>query len=49
MLVESRGLPRDSTCIFVAEPGKPDIKRREPGSLFISLLADSLFKLVNIM
>ena len=29
-----------------AEPGKLDIKRREPGILFISLQIDSLFKLV---
>ena len=27
-LVESRGLPRDSTCILKAESGKLDIKRR---------------------
>ena len=45
MLVESRGLPSDSTCILKAEPGKLDIKRLEPGILFISLQADSLFKL----
>ena len=32
-----RGLPSDSTCILKAEPGKLDIKRREPGILFISL------------
>ena len=36
-LVELRGLQRDSTCILDAEPGKLDIKRREPGILFISL------------
>ena len=23
----------DSTCVFKAEPGKPDIKRRKPGIL----------------
>ena len=34
-LVESRGLPRDSTCILEALPGKLDIKRHEPGILFI--------------
>ena len=44
-LVKSRGLPSDSTCFLEAEPGKLDIKRREPGILFISLQADSLFKL----
>ena len=27
----------DSTCVLKAEPGKLDIKRREPGILFISL------------
>ena len=32
-----RGLPSDSTCILEAEPGKLDIKRQEPGILFISL------------
>ena len=31
-----RGLPSDSTCVLKAEPGKLDIKRREPGILFIS-------------
>ena len=45
MLVESRGLPSDSTCILEANPGKLEIKRLEPGILFISLQADSLFKL----
>ena len=30
---------------FKAEPGKLDIKRREPGILFISLPIVSLFKL----
>ena len=41
------GLPSDSTCILKAEPGKLDIKRREPGILFISLNVPiiSLFKL----
>ena len=33
-LVESRGLQSDSTCILEAEPGKLDIKRREPGIQF---------------
>ena len=27
MLLESRGLPSDSTCILEAEPGKLDIKK----------------------
>ena len=40
-LVESRVLLSDSTCILEAEPGKLDIKRREPGILFINLQADS--------
>ena len=35
-LLTSRGLPSDSTCVLKAEPGKLDIKRREPGILFIS-------------
>ena len=34
-LVESK--PRDSTSVLEAEPGKLDIRRREPGILFISL------------
>ena len=35
-LIGSRGLPSDWTCVLEAEPGKLDIKRREPGILFIS-------------
>ena len=31
--------------VLKAEPGKLDIKRREPGILLISLPIDSLFKL----
>ena len=38
------GLPSDSTCVLKAEPGKLDIKRSEPGILFISFPTDSLFK-----
>ena len=34
-LLTSRGLPSDSTCVLKAEPGKLDIKRREPGIIFI--------------
>ena len=45
MLVVSRGLPSDATCILEAEPGKLDIKRHKPGILFISLQVSSLFKL----
>ena len=37
-MLTSRGLPSDSTCVLKAEPGKLDIKRREPGILFISLI-----------
>ena len=44
-----RGLPRDSTCVLTAKPGKLDIKRREPGSLFISLPIVPLFKLPIMM
>ena len=32
-LLTARGLPSDSTCVLVAEPGKLDIKRGEPGIL----------------
>ena len=45
MFVESRGLWSDSTCVPEALPGILDIKRRDPGILFIRLQADSLFKL----
>ena len=34
MIVESRGLLSDSTCILKVEPGKLDIKRQEPGIIF---------------
>ena len=34
MIVESRGLASDSTCILKAEPGKLDIKRPKLGILF---------------
>ena len=33
MLVESGGLPSDSTCVLKAEPGKLDIKRRKHGKM----------------
>ena len=33
------------TCVLKAEPGKLDIKRHEPGILFISLPIVSFFKL----
>ena len=35
----------DSTRVLKDEPGKLDIKRHEPGILFISLPIVSLFKL----
>ena len=38
-------LSSESTCILKAEPGKLDIKRREPGIPLISLPIVSLFKL----
>ena len=44
-MLTSRDLPRDSTCILQAEPGKLVIKRRKPGILFISLPIVSLLKL----
>ena len=40
------GLSSDSTSVLEAEPGKLDIKRCEPGILFIILLAGSLLKLM---
>ena len=45
MLVESQRLP---TCFLEADPGKLDIKRREPSILFNSLQNDTLFKLAII-
>ena len=48
-LLTLRGLLSNSTCILKAEPGKLDLKRCEPGILFISLQAESLFKLAVIM
>ena len=47
MLVESGGLPSDSTCVLEAEPSNLDIKRGESGILFISLQVASLFKLAS--
>ena len=47
-LVESRGLPRDSACVLKADPGKLDIKRREPGILFISLPIASDYDVFSI-
>ena len=43
-----RGLPSDSKCVLKALPGKLDIKRSEPGILFISLPIVSLFKLEKV-
>ena len=45
-LVESRGLPIDSTCVYEAEPGKRDIKRREPGITLISSLQTSNYDVI---
>ena len=44
-LVELQGLPNDSTCFLIAEPGKLDIKRCKPGILFLIFF----FKLEIIM
>ena len=44
MLIESRGLPSDSTCVLKAEPGKLYIKRPKPAVLFMSLLVGSPIK-----
>ena len=43
--VESQSLQSKSTCILEAEIDKLDIKRREPGILFIILPISLLFKL----
>ena len=45
MLVESRGLPSDSTCVLEAEPGNFDIKIPKPGILFISQHVGALLQL----
>ena len=45
MHVESRGLLSDLKCVHKAEIGKLDIKRQEPGTIFISLQVGALFKL----
>ena len=37
MPVESGGLPSNMTCFLEAEPGELDIKRCQPGILFINL------------
>ena len=42
-LLTSRDMQSYSTCVLEAEPGKHDIKRREPGIKFFSLQVDSLF------
>ena len=42
---EKACLHREATCVLKAQPGKLDIKRCEPGILFISLPTDPLFKL----
>ena len=49
MVVALQGLPSDSRCFFKAEPGKLDIKKREPAIIFISLQVGSLFILVILM
>ena len=51
-MLASRGLSGDSTCALKAEPGKLDIKRREPGILFYQFTQtsdyDVIFDLVSI-
>ena len=44
-LVVSRGKLAISTRVLVAEPGKFDIKRREPGILYIRLQVGSNYRL----
>ena len=39
-----RGLPSDSTCILKAEPGKLDIKGRQPGIFFYQFSHCFIFK-----
>ena len=36
MLVEPRGFPRDLKCVLEEDAGKLDIKRCEPGIVFIN-------------
>ena len=48
MLVDIARLAKDSTSVLKPEPGKLDIKRCEPGILFISLPIVSLFKLAIV-
>ena len=43
-MLASRGLPSESTSVLKAELGKLDIKRGEPGILFISLPIITLLK-----
>ena len=47
MLIESGGLPSDSTSILVALTDELDINWHEPSILFISLQVGSPFKLDN--
>ena len=44
-LLASQGLPGNSTCILKAEPGKLDMKRPEPGILYITCSLPSWFTL----
>ena len=48
-LVDITRVADDSTCVLKAAPGKLDIKRREPGILFISLPIGFLFELAIMM
>ena len=42
-MLTSRGLPSDSPYVLKAEPGKLDIKRREPGILLLKLAIMTYF------
>ena len=43
MHIESLSKPRDSTSLLKALPGKLDIKRREPGILYICMKCRHLY------
>ena len=45
-MLTSPGLLSDVTCVLKAEPGKLDIKRREPGILFIQAIGGCTYATV---
>ena len=46
-LVEKRGLPSDSTYVLEAEPGKPDIIRRDDGVNMRSVIIKPVHEISN--